>query len=415
MTRALYRLCLLITLVGLLHGCDTSGSQAPGAPSAHEHPGEGPDGHRDHDHDDHADEEAPGHDDHDDHEGPRIVTLSKAALARSEIRTEEARTGALGGGLQVPARVAFNPDRVAHISPPLNGQIASVDVALGQEVSAGQVLGRLRSAELGQIRAELSRATALLEVAEKHRDRQRRLRSEGINSERTLLDAELSYEEARAEHEAARSRLSAFGVRGGSGPELAIRSPIDGVIIERHATRGESVSSENTLFVVADPSRVWVIGQLYEQQLAMLRPDMSATLSLNAYPGRTWEGQLDLIAAALDESTRALPLRVEISNPDGLLRPGLFGTLHLSADAGEGATVLVARDALQTLDNLPVVFVRGDAPGQFLARPVTLGREGREFVEILAGLPPGTPTVVQGAFILKSELMRGELGHGHAH
>lgn len=145
---------------------------------------------------------------------------------------------------------------------------------------------------------------------------------------------------------------------------------------------------------------------------------MNATLTLNAYPGRTWTGTVDFMGTMLDEATRTLPIRVEFDNPDGLLRPGLFGSLRLSSNLSNQPTstsALVPLSAIQTMDDLTVVFVPGHEDGEFAAHPVTTGRENARQVEILKGLKPGTQIVVEGTFILKSELMRGELGHGHAH
>ncbi|MCA9564750.1 MAG: efflux RND transporter periplasmic adaptor subunit, partial [Myxococcales bacterium] len=256
---------------------------------------------------------------------------------------------------------------------------------------------------------------ALRDVAEQNRARQERLRAEGISSERNLLEAELAYDEADAEYDAARSRLRVFGVGSGGGPDMALSSPIDGIVIERHATRGENVTPDDTLFVVADLSRVWVIGQVYEQHVSQITPGMTATLTLSAYPGHSWSGTVDFVGATLDESTRSLPVRVEVGNEDGRLRPGLFGALRLSTDPHDSRGVVVPSSALQEVEGRTVVFVPGDEPGAFLARPITPGREGMSQVEVLAGLAIGEPLVVEGAFVLKSELMRAELGHGHAH
>jgi cobalt-zinc-cadmium efflux system membrane fusion protein len=336
-------------------------------------------------------------------------------LNRSGIRIGTADSGVLAGALEVPAEVQLNPDRVAHISPLVDGQLLSVDATLGDRVEAQTQLARLRSVELGQARAELSRTTALRNVAEQNRDRQRRLREEGISSERSLLEAELAYEQAQAELDAARSRLSVFGASGGSGPDMNLESPIPGVVVERHATRGENVSPDDTLFIVADLSRVWVIGRVYEQQVDRVASGMNATLSLSAFPGRSWSGQIDYVGAVLDESTRTLPVRVEIDNPDGLLRPGLYGSLRLASGQPASSAVVVPLAAIQNLSGRTIVFTPGDEEGEFTARAVTIGRENARQAEVVAGLEPGMQVVVEGAFVLKSELMRGELGHGHAH
>ena len=220
-------------------GCKETEGQNHGDESHEEH-----EGHDDHEGDDHGHEEHAGEEEgHDEHGGDergeeRVVHISAVALSRSEIRLSTAEAGVLADALEVPAEVQLNPDRVAHISPLVEGQLLSVDVTLGDRVEAETQLARLRSVELGQARAELSRTTSLRDVAEQNRDRQRRLREEGISSERSLLEAELAYEQADAERDAARSRLRVFGLRGGSGPDMTLDSPIAGVVVERHAPRG---------------------------------------------------------------------------------------------------------------------------------------------------------------------------------
>lgn len=418
-------LLVLTCVLAMGAGCKDSDGQDHGGESHEEHAGHDDHAGDEHGHEEHAGEDE-AHDDHghgeerhDDHghdDGEeQVVRISPEVLSRNGIRLGTAEAGVLAGAFEVPAEVQLNPDRVAHISPLVEGQLLSVDVTLGDRVEAETQLARLRSVELGQARAELSRTTSLRDVAEQNRDRQRRLREEGIASERSLLEAELAYEQADAERDAARSRLRVFGLRGGSGPDMTLESPIAGVVVERHATRGENVSPDDTLFIVADLSRVWVIGRVYEQQVAQVAPGMSATLTLNAYPGRTWTGTVDFVGATLDESTRTLPIRVEIDNPDGQLRPGLFGSLRLASGQPTSTSVVVPLSAVQTVDNRTVVFVPGHEDGEFAAHPVTTGREDTRQVEVLEGLEPGARIVVEGTFILKSELMRGELGHGHAH
>lgn len=398
-------IALLITAILFISsiGCNPSkSSSAAGEHSEHAKKSD------DHDDDHHEDD-----DHHDDEEG--VVHLSPEALASTEITLAKAVSGVLADSIEIPAEVQLNPDNVAHISSIVEGQLLSVDVSLGTEVAAKQTLAKIRSVDLGQARAEYSRTESMRKVAEQTLDRQKRLRAEGINSERSLAEAQLALEQARAEQNAALSRLRVFGAAQGNGSDMTLTSPIDGVVIERHATRGENISPTTTLFVVADLSHVWIIGRVYEQQIAQVTKGMNATISLTAYPGRTWTGKIDFIGAALDESTRTLPIRVELENTDGLLRPGLFGSLRLSSANAATSSVLVPLAAIQTLENRTVVFIPGDEPGEFIAQPVTIGRENQHQAEIIAGLEPDAPVVVNGAFILKSELVRGQLGDGHAH
>src|SRR5690554_218193 len=372
-----------------------------------------------HAHDEHSGEEA--HHDDKGHGESSAVTLTPAALARSDIRTRPATPGGLRQTLRIPAQVDFDPNRVAHISTFVQGQIVDAGPNIGERVEAKQKLATVQSVGLGQSRASLIAARAQFSVAKKNFERQELLRAEGINSERSLSEAAAALQQARAARDAAQSELDVMGDGGKSGSRLVIRSPIDGVVHERPAVRGESVAPGDDLFVIADTSRVWVIGQVYEQQIAQLKTGMRAELTLAAYPDQRWEGQVDYIAAALDPQTRTLTVRVELENPDAQLRPGLLGSLWLAAastsdDKDAAATSLhIARDAVQVLNGRSVVFIAGDAPGEFQARPVSLGRESGGQVEVLKGLQSDDSVMVQGAFILKSELMRSELGDGHAH
>lgn len=369
-----------------------------------------------HGHDDPAEENE--HDD--DHGESNFVKLTPAAMERSGIRARPATSGTLQEMLRILAQVEFDPNRIAHVSTFVQGQIVDIGPNIGDRVEAKQKLATVQSVGLGQARASLSSARAQLSVAENNFKRQQLLRAEGINSERSLAEAEATLHETRAARDAAQSKLNVLGDGGKSGSKLVLRSPIDGVVHERPAIRGESVAPGDDLFIIADTSRVWILGQIYEQQVASLKVGMTAGLTLAAYPGERWEGRVDYIAAALDPKTRTLTVRVEMDNPDGQLRPGLVGTLWLAAsptpaDAPTATSLHLPRDAVQILHGRPVIFIAADAPGEFQARPVRLGRENGGQVEVLEGLQSDETVVVQGAFILKSELMRSELGDGHAH
>ncbi len=379
-----------------------------------------PDGaHDDHDHDE--------HDDHDDHgegehregehgDGEHVdeVVLDPDALEHNGIRIGTVQARAMGDAFDTPAEVHLDPDRVAHISPLVEGQLTRVDATLGDRVAAGAPLAELRSVALGQARAELERADAMRDVARTTLERQERLRAEGISSERALIEAQLALDQAEAEHDAARSRLRVLGAGDRGGAELELVSPIDGVVIERHATRGETVSPADTLFVIADLTRVQIVARVYEQDVGRVAVGMPASLSLRAYPGESFEGTVSFVAAAIDPATRALPVRVDLDNADGRLRPGMFGTLALSAP--DGATVpVVPLGAVQQFEGASVVFVPGDEPGAFVPHAITTSRTAGGVVEVVDGLSPGDTIVVDGAFVLRSELTRDQLGHGHAH
>ena len=323
----------------------------------------------------------------------------------------------LVGGVDVPAEVQLNPNRTAHVTPMVSGQIDEVHVSLGDSVKAKQPLATMRSVALGEARSAIANARAEVEVARANFVRQEELKREGIGSQRAYLEAQGDLRSAESDLAAANERLQVYGGRKGAGSTTVIRSPLDGTIIERHATTGEVVSDGSSLFMVSDLSRVWVVGRVYEQDVSAARLGAPAVVWLQAYPGRSWRGEVSYVSHTLDPHTRTLDIRVELDNPDGILRPGLFGRISLSPE-GEGATpvFVVAEDAVQRIEGQTIVFVASEEPGVFRPTFVTLGAHARGLVEVRDGLADGDRVVVMGAFTLKSQLLRDRLSEGdHGH
>ena len=341
------------------------------------------------------------------------VRIAPSAITRSDIEVEVARQEALFGGVEVPAEVQLDPDRTAHVSPIVQGQIAEVRASIGDEVAPGDTLAVLRSVALGETRAALSEAQAELAVAEANFRRQEELQQAEIGARRNFVEAEGALEQARARLNGLRSRARVYG-RGGRGAEAVIRSPIAGQIISRHATIGEVVDPGTTLFEIADLSQVWIMGHVFAQDVEAARLSAPATLTLRSLPSRDWTGSVDYVAPALDEQTRTLPVRMILANEDGALRPGLFGVMRLPGAENPPEVPTVNAAAVQTVDGEPYVFVPESPQGTFRAISVRLGRSDRGRVEVLSGLRPGAEYVSSGAFVLKSEILRSEMDeHGH--
>ncbi len=359
------------------------------------------------------------HDSHDeqDEAPPKDVVLTQRAIERAGIVVEEVRAERLIGGIDVAAEVQLNPERTAHITPIVSGRIDEVTVTLGDQVEKGQTLAKVRSVALGEARSMAANSRAAVEVARANFQRQEELQREGIGSKRAYLEAQGALRRSQADVAAANERLTVYGSRKGSGSTVTMRSPLKGTLIERHATVGEVVSGDKPLFVVADLSRVWVVGRVYEQDVAAAQVGAPAAVALQAYPGRTWEGEVSYVASTLDSHTRTLDIRVELDNSQGVLRPGLFGTISISPDKHAGAPVAVVPEgALQRYGEQHLVFVPGPEVGSFRPLFVTTGAPIRGKVEVYQGLEVGARVVVSGAFTLKSEWLRGQLSEGdHQH
>jgi multidrug efflux pump subunit AcrA (membrane-fusion protein) len=193
----------------------------------------------------------------------------------------------------------------------------------------------------------------------------------------------------------------------------ALRAPFDGTVIQKHITLGERFDGEANPFTIADLSSVWVDVNLYQRDLAHVRAGQKVTISGGPDIPQS-EGAIAFVAPTIAENTRTVLSRVVLPNPDGRWRPGLYVTARIAA-AEQGVSVLVPKDAIQTLDDEPVVFVPTN--DGFEPRPVSVGHSNASHAEIVSGLSPGDRYVTAGAFALKAEIITSGLdshaGHGH--
>lgn len=348
---------------------------------------------------------------HDDKEHEGEVRISAEAVERAGIKLSKVDRRALTGGVAIPAEVQFEPSSTAHVGPLVPGRITKVLVTLGEKVKQGQVLGVVASSDVSAARAKFDQARARLSAAELTYRRQQQLSSEGIGAQRSLIEAEAQVSELRAEVEGVRRQLSVFG--SGSAGELALTAPIDGVVVQVHATLGETVTADQPAFIVTDASKVWVRGNVPELELPRVESGSAAIVRLHAFPDVAMPGTITYVAPALDERTRSLPVRVTLQMPDARLRGGLFGSIELVGGARDERVLVVPIDAVASLDGQNVVFVPGDEPNSFKPVPITLGRRAGGWFEVRAGLEEGATIASSGSFTLKSALKSSELAEGH--
>jgi cobalt-zinc-cadmium efflux system membrane fusion protein len=238
-----------------------------------------------------------------------------------------------------------------------------------------------------------------------------------IAARKEILQAETDFKTAQTELHTDEERLSLYGVsasdlkgEGRKRPLLPVRSPISGIITEKHAIVGELSDPSKSLYTVADLSSVWVQVDINEKDLARVHKGQLATLTVGAFPDLKLKGRITYIADLLDEATRTVKARIEVANPGRKLKPEMFATVELAQPADSPPVLAVPEDTLQDLDGKKVLFVMAENGAEFAARPVETGRVAGGAVEIVSGLKEGERYAVKGGFILKSELKKGELG-----
>jgi cobalt-zinc-cadmium efflux system membrane fusion protein len=321
--------------------------------------------------------------------------------------------------VSVLGEVAADLRRYAEVAPPTGGQIVRVLVDQNAMVGEGTALAQLRSAELGRARADLLSAEARRELTQQALERKRSLAAERIVAAREVQEAEAAFRAADAEVRAAAASLEALGVRqddpGGDSSLFFVRSPIAGQVIDRRAILGQYADPASPMFIVADLSRVWLIAQVFERDAVNLQVGTIGHVVLAALPGREIDGRVTQVGRQVDAGSRTVPVRVELVNPDGLLRPGMSATARLEVTGQTERILVVPAAALQRVGEQWLAFIPRTAQ-EFEMRPVGRGRDLGNDVEVVTGLKTGETVVVEGAFLLKAEAEKrmgsgGEHGH----
>lgn len=432
---------ILLILLGT--GCSKTGGDAPSAAredaAGHEHA----EGEKHVDGEKHGDEKgehvegekhgekkgSEGAEKHDEHE-EGVVELPPEAFARANIKTATVEFRDLPAELATTGEVGFNQDLVAHVSPRIPGRIHKVHAALGATVKAGEPLATIDSIELGKARSEYLQANAQLKLAEQTLQREEKLLTEKIASEREVQEARAVFQKASAEFQAAEGQLRLYGLTPAQiqksrhdDPQsalLAVSSPVGGVVTEKHVTLGELVSPEKDIFTVADVSRLWIWIDIYERNLAQVHKDDDVIVRVETYPDRVFRGKVAYIGDQVSSGTRSVRARVDVDNPDRALKPGMFVRVKLSdphaADGkAEGRKVVaVPTSAIQRDGDASIAFV-AEGERRFERRVLTLGSGSDAYVEVLSGLKVGEQVVIDGAFLLKSEAAKETMGEGHSH
>lgn len=341
-----------------------------------------------------------------------VVTLDSVAerLAGIERWTVSSTTIS---ALVANGTITYDANRVSVASSRVDGHIVAVRADLGQQVPAGGLLAILESPEVGQTRGELERARANVDISRRNYEREDRLFREQISPQKEMLEAENAYRSAQAEYQSAAARLSAIGATGGRGGVFDLRSAISGTVVERNASPGATVGPSNNLFTVADLRNVWITVDIYEGDLSRVRQGAVATVIPTALGGESFLGRVTYAGGVVDTASRTFKVRVEVTNPNLRLRPGMFAQVRLEtvADGSSNTAVTVPEAAVQEVNGRQVVFVAGNERGRYLARVVTLGqRTGDGRLVIKSGLLGGEQIVVKGAFQLKAELTKASFG-----
>jgi Cu(I)/Ag(I) efflux system membrane fusion protein len=285
---------------------------------------------------------------------PGEVKISTEKVQKLGVRTEPAGLRALDRTVRAAGRIEPDERRTYAIAPKFEGYVERLHVnATGQPVSKGQPLFEVYSPEL-------------------------------VSAQREYAIAAQGVESLKA-----------------AGGEAQNSSPVAGIVTEKKALQGMRFMPGEALYLVADLSAVWVVADVFEQDIGLLKVGAGATVKINAYPEKVFKGVVTYVYPTLKAETRTIPVRVELANPGQLLKPGMFAEVEIAV-AAKGPVVAVPISAVIDSGTRRIVLVQ-KAEGRFEPREVRLGARSDTYVEVMEGVKDGEPVVVAANFLIDAE------------
>ena len=347
------------------------------------------------------------------------ITIAPEQVERAGIKVEAVgeRVSNEAGGQQATGVVQPNAYRETPVMSLVGGIVRQVVPELGQNVKKGQTVAVVTSSELADAQSRYLAALADLDEHHKHHQRTMRLVEIGAASREELEMATTKLRSDEAEVANLRQRLILLGLspqrvsqlRSSSqvSSEVSLTSPVSGTVTSRTVNPGEVIEANKELMRVTDLSSIWVVGQVYEKDLARIRVGSGAEITSDAYPGRVFRGQVSYVDPKLDPATRTAQVRIELANPGQALKIGMYVNVAFAALGGsEATTAVVPVAAVQNINNQQVVFVATAGPNVFIMRPVRLGPESNNYYPVLEGLNAGDRVVTEGSFLLRAEWLK---------
>ncbi|MCL4821022.1 MAG: efflux RND transporter periplasmic adaptor subunit [Vicinamibacteria bacterium] len=355
------------------------------------------------------------------------VTLGDAVQKQAGISTDRVKRLTRTDRVEAPGVLALDEKRTARLGSLVDGLVIKAHAEVGDRVRQGQVLAEMHShvvhdawADYRKAVADRRRRETEQTFARQNEERAKRLLEQKAISRHDLQRAEADrvaadeqLDMARTEVRRAEEALEHFGVTnaedpsGESGEYIPVRTPLDGVVLEKSITQGTAVTLGAPLFVVANLAELWAVAEIDETQIPLVRTGLPTELRVAAYPGETFAGRITFVADTVNPKTRRVTVRCQVPNPGGRLKPEMYAAFTLSS--GEPHEVLaVPSGAVQEIEGKPFVFVK-TASGTFERRDVALGQEAAGWVEVRSGVKEGEEVAVSGSFLLKSELLEGAL------
>lgn len=342
------------------------------------------------------------------------VWLTPQQVRDAKIEVQEYLDHDIDDTILTSGTISLDDLRTGHVFSPVTGRVLGIVGQLGQRVHKGDPLAVIESPDVGSAVSDVHKAEADLIAAEHDLRRKKELFEQKAGAAADLEASNDNYRRARAELE--RAQQKAFLLRSGKADAVTqsytLTAPLDGEILLRSINPGVEVTGQYSggatveLFTIGELDRVWVLGDLYEMDMARVHVGAPATVTVVAYPGKVFQGRVDWVSGSLDPNTRTARVRFTFDNEEKLLRPMMYATVQISVDQERARAI--PRNALLRLGDETVVFIQvGDADGyvRFERVPVDVDEgESSPWLVVKRGLQPGQKIVAKGAILLSQNL-----------
>ncbi len=353
-------------------------------------------------------------------DGALIQFASAEVAGRAGITTQPVREGQAETTIDAPAEIVFDETEVTVVASTVAALVSRWLISPGDAVQEGDILAILKSPDIAREKSVLVGAHSRYDVERKELERHREMKDRDLISEADFERQASATEQARAEYASARGMLLSAGLaysdideiieHGSLSNQFVLRAPSSGLAVERMAQIGELLEAGRAFATVADPRSMWIEARLTEEQMHDVDLGQELTFSSDGRGLNRVGSEIIWVSRFLDPHTRTGTVRAKVLDPDHRLRAGEFGRARILRK-DRGNISLVPKDAVQWEGCCNVVFVR-DAPDRYRPRRVTLLDASGPYYQVSGGVMPGQEVVVDGAFLLKTELKKSSIGAG---
>jgi len=339
------------------------------------------------------------------------VQLNDKQLLHNSIEVLTAGPASIKSVLNLQGEIKRNADKSVQVVSRVNGFVESVSVNAGDKVRKGQILARISSQTIADMRSDLLAAQKRMHFAQLTYEREKQLWEEKISAKQDYLQAENDLHEAKISTQQLRQRLTVIGANANSKKlaRFEIRSPIDGIVTNKQIRQGQVLSETESLYEISDLSTVWVEMTIYAKDINTVKVGQKVLINATSFAADT-TGVISYVSALVGAQSRTAMARVVIDNKLGPWLPGLPVDINLTADE-VNVPLAVSLEGIQTLRDWTVVF--GRYGEYFEARPLVLGRRDNSYVEVLEGIQAGEKYAAGNSFLIKADIGKAGATHDH--